>query len=57
MSLIAAHLNARVILVVTVAIGMLSHSLFPISIRPSLISLTVSVDVKRHERKYSWELL
>ena len=39
MALIAAHLNARIILVVTVAIGT------PLS--PSLISLMVSVDVKR----------
>ena len=51
MALIAAHLNAEVILVVTaVAIGIYS-SLFPhlhSPFSPSLISLMVSVDVKHH---------
>ena len=56
MALIAAHLNAEVILVVTVSVAIgihiisLSphlHTPFP-PFSPSLISLTVSVDVKHH---------
>ena len=54
MSLIAAHLNAKVILVVTaVAIGIYILPSSPTSIppspfSPSLISLMVSMDVKHH---------
>ena len=48
MALIAAHLNAGVILVVTVYSDRYIISLFPHLDCPSLISLTVSVDVKHH---------
>ena len=53
MALIAAHLNAEVILVMTVS-GRYTISLFPHlhnpfpPFSPSLISRTVSVDVKHH---------
>ena len=50
MAFIAAHLNAEVILVMTVYLISLSphlHTPF-YSFSPSLISLMVSVDVKHH---------
>ena len=51
MALIAAHLNAEVILVVTVYIISLYthlHTPFSATFSPSLISIMVSVDVKHH---------
>ena len=55
MARIAAHLNAEVILIVTVAIGIYNFPLppppYPIPhppFSPSLMSLMVSVDVKHH---------
>ena len=51
MALIAAHLNAKVILVVTVYRQVYNLSLSPhlrTPFSPSLISLMVSVDVKHH---------
>ena len=53
MALIAAHLNAELILVVTVYssdryIISLSIPLLPLPFFPSLISLMVSVDIKHH---------
>ena len=53
MALIAAHLNAGVILVVTVQLYIYNHPLppppYPLPhISPSLLSLMVSVDVKHH---------
>ena len=54
MTLIAAHLNAEVILVLTVAIGIQTPSapifipLPPSPFSPSLISLMVSVDFKHN---------
>ena len=50
MTLTAAHLNAGVILVVTVSRWVYNLPLPPTSVHPSLISLTVSVDVKHHGR-------
>ena len=47
MTLIAAHLNAEVILVVTVsAVSLFPTSMPPPPFSPSLISLIASVDVK-----------
>ena len=53
MALIAAHLNAGIILVVTVVIDIYNLPLppppYPLPpLSPSLISLMVSVDVKHH---------
>ena len=50
MALIAAHLNARIILVVTVERYVYNLLLppTPYPLPPSLISLMVSVDVKHH---------
>ena len=51
MALITARLNAGVILGVTVWRYVYNLPLPPTSIRPSLISLTGTVDVKHHERR------
>jgi len=61
MALIAAHLNAGVILVVTVwrwyVISLLPHLHSPLPpFTPSQISLMVSVDVKHHVYLLYWNL-
>ena len=54
MALIAAHLNAEVILVCDIVERWVYNlPLPPTSIRPSLTSPMVSVDAKHHERRRS----